>query len=73
MEGPAFWLAAVLAAALVGMAKGGLPVVGMLSVPVLALVISPVAAAGLMLPAAMVLTSVDIVPVLAIAPPTLAL
>ena len=27
MEGPAFWLAAVLAAALVGMAKGGLPVV----------------------------------------------
>jgi uncharacterized membrane protein YfcA len=50
MEGPAFWLAAVLAAALVGMAKGGLPVVGMLSVPVLALVISPVAAAGLLLP-----------------------
>jgi len=50
MDGPAFWLAAVLASALVGMAKGGLPVVGMLSVPVLALVISPVAAAGLLLP-----------------------
>jgi uncharacterized membrane protein YfcA len=50
MEGPAFWLAAVIAAALIGMGKGGLPVVGMLSVPVLALVISPVAAAGLLLP-----------------------
>ncbi|PZQ96737.1 MAG: hypothetical protein DI533_14205 [Cereibacter sphaeroides] len=50
MEGPAFWVAAVIAAALVGMAKGGLPVVGMLGVPVLALVMSPVAAAGLLLP-----------------------
>ena len=50
MEGFAFWALAVLAAVLVGMSKGGLPVVGMLSVPVLALVISPVAAAGLMLP-----------------------
>jgi uncharacterized membrane protein YfcA len=50
MEGAAFWAAAVLAASLVGMSKGGLPVVGMLSVPILALVIHPVAAAGLLLP-----------------------
>jgi uncharacterized protein len=50
MEGPGFWVAAVLAAVLVGLSKGGLPVVGMLGVPVLALVISPVAAAGLLLP-----------------------
>jgi uncharacterized membrane protein YfcA len=50
MEGPAFWMAAILASVLVGMSKGGLPVVGMLGVPVLALVISPVAAAGLLLP-----------------------
>ncbi len=50
MEGPAFWCAAVLAAALVGLSKGGLPVVGMLGVPVLALVISPIAAAGVLLP-----------------------
>ncbi|MGB3314225.1 MAG: sulfite exporter TauE/SafE family protein [Albidovulum sp.] len=50
MSGEAFWLAAILAATLVGLAKGGLPVVGMLAVPVLALVISPVAAAGLLLP-----------------------
>ncbi|MFN6924662.1 MAG: sulfite exporter TauE/SafE family protein [Tabrizicola sp.] len=45
-----FWAAAVIAAALVGMSKGGVPVVGMLGVPVLALVINPVAAAGLLLP-----------------------
>lgn len=50
MEGPLFWSLAVLAAVLVGMSKGGLPVVGMLGVPVLSLVISPVTAAGLLLP-----------------------
>jgi uncharacterized membrane protein YfcA len=45
-----FWAAAVVAAVLVGLSKGGLPVVGMLGVPVLALVMNPVAAAGLLLP-----------------------
>lgn len=50
MEDLGFWAAAVLAAALVGMSKGGVPVVGMLGVPVLALVINPVMAAGLLLP-----------------------
>jgi uncharacterized membrane protein YfcA len=50
MDGPGFWAAAIVAAALVGASKGGLPVVGMLGVPVLALTISPVAAAGLLLP-----------------------
>lgn len=45
-----FWVAAVIAAALVGMGKGGLPMVGMLGVPVLSLSISPVTAAGLLLP-----------------------
>lgn len=50
MEGTAFWIFAVVAAGLVGMSKGGLPVVGMLAVPVLALVMHPVAAAGLLLP-----------------------
>ncbi|MEY4984976.1 MAG: hypothetical protein RIR62_3242 [Pseudomonadota bacterium] len=50
MEGTGFWLAAVAAAVLVGMGKGGIPVVGMLGVPVLALSISPVTAAGLLLP-----------------------
>lgn len=50
MDGGFFWTVAVLAAILVGMGKGGLPVVGMLGVPVLALAISPVTAAGLLLP-----------------------
>ena len=50
MEGLAFWTAAVVASVLVGMSKGGLPAVGMLGVPVLALVINPVTAAGLLLP-----------------------
>ncbi len=50
MDGTTFWVVAVVAAILVGMGKGGLPVVGMLGVPVLSLVISPVAAAGLLLP-----------------------
>ncbi|MBC7141585.1 MAG: sulfite exporter TauE/SafE family protein [Rhodobacteraceae bacterium] len=48
--GPEFWVAAIAAAVFVGLSKGGLPVVGMLGVPVLALAISPVAAAGLLLP-----------------------
>ncbi|WP_347313675.1 sulfite exporter TauE/SafE family protein [Defluviimonas sp. SAOS-178_SWC] len=50
MAGPEFWGVAVIAAIFVGMSKGGLPVIGMLGVPVLALAISPVAAAGLLLP-----------------------
>jgi hypothetical protein len=45
-----FWIAAVTAAVLVGLSKGGLPVVGMLATPVLALFMPPVAAAGLLLP-----------------------
>ena len=43
-------LLAALAAFLVGLSKGGLPAVATLGVPVLALVMSPVAAAALLLP-----------------------
>jgi uncharacterized protein len=50
MDGWMFWTLAVTAAMLVGMGKGGLPMVGMLAVPLLSLVISPVTAAGLLLP-----------------------
>ncbi len=50
MEGLNFWVAALVAAVFVGMGKGGLPMVTSLGVPVLALVISPVTAAGLLLP-----------------------
>lgn len=50
MEGAGFWAAAVVASVMVGLSKGGLPVIGMMGVPVLSLFISPVAAAGLLLP-----------------------
>jgi uncharacterized protein len=50
MEGSVFWAVAIVASTLVGLSKGGLPVVAMLSVPLLASVMPPVAAAGLLLP-----------------------
>lgn len=50
LEDFAFWALAGLAAILVGLSKGGLPVVGILAVPLMALVMSPVVAAGLLLP-----------------------
>lgn len=45
-----FWAAAIFAALVVGMGKGGLPVVAMLSVPVLSLVMDPMLGAALILP-----------------------
>lgn len=50
MSGWEFWVVAVIAAVLTGIGKGGVPIVGALTVPMLSLVISPVVAAGLMLP-----------------------
>ena len=50
MTGWEFWIVAVIAAVMTGIGKGGVPIVGALVVPVLSLVISPVTAAGLMLP-----------------------
>lgn len=46
----AFWVAACVAAFLVGAGKGGMPMVAMLSVPILSLVMSPMAGAVLLLP-----------------------
>ncbi len=46
----AFWLAACAAAVFLGLGKGGVPMAASLAVPALALVISPIAAAGLLLP-----------------------
>lgn len=46
----AFVVAASLAALLVGLSKGGLSMIGSLATPVLALVVSPVKAAALLLP-----------------------
>ncbi len=45
-----FWIVAGLAAFLLGLSKGGVPVVAMMSVPLLALYMDPALAAGLLLP-----------------------
>lgn len=45
-----FMLAAGLAAFFVGMSKGGVPMIGSLAVPTMALFMSPITAAGLLLP-----------------------
>lgn len=45
-----FWLLAALATFLVGASKGGLPGIGILAVPILSQAVSPVMAAGLLLP-----------------------
>jgi uncharacterized membrane protein YfcA len=45
-----FWVLAGLATLFVGSSKGGLPLIGTLAVPLMALQISPVVAAGLLLP-----------------------
>ena len=50
MDGTLFWVFAAVATFVVGVSKGGVPGVGILAVPILAQVISPVVAAGLMLP-----------------------
>jgi uncharacterized protein len=45
-----FYILAAIATLFVGASKGGLPLIGMLGVPLMALQISPVVAAGLLLP-----------------------
>lgn len=59
---PWFYAAAVPAMILLGLAKGGFASMGMLAVPILALVISPVQAAGITLP---ILIFSDIIAVVA--------
>lgn len=49
MLDPVFWLA-VMAAVLVGLSKGGLPSIGMLAVPLLAMSMAPMQATVLLLP-----------------------
>ena len=50
LHDPAFFLAAFLSVTLVGLAKGGFSGLGALGTPILALAISPVAAAAILLP-----------------------
>ncbi len=49
-QGVLFWVLAFVSALLVGASKGGVPGVGILAVPILSQAISPIVAAGLLLP-----------------------
>ncbi|MEJ0013711.1 MAG: sulfite exporter TauE/SafE family protein [Bauldia sp.] len=62
LDNPWFYVAAVPAMIILGLSKGGFTAVGLIAVPILALVISPVQAAGITLP---VLVLSDIVAVIA--------
>lgn len=57
---PVFYLAAVPAVILLGLSKGGFSGVGLLSLPLLALVISPIRAAGIILPILLVQDAVTV-------------
>jgi uncharacterized membrane protein YfcA len=50
MDGLIFWFMAVFAAFFVGLGKGGVPVITAMAVPFMSLVMSPILAAGLLLP-----------------------
>jgi uncharacterized membrane protein YfcA len=50
MDGLTFWFMATLAAFFVGLGKGGVPVITAMAVPLMSLVMSPILAAGLLLP-----------------------
>lgn len=50
MDGFSFWIVAFIAAFCVGLGKGGVPVITATAVPLMSLSISPVLAAGLLLP-----------------------
>jgi len=50
MENVSLWVLATCAAVFVGIGKGGLPVMAALAVPSLSLIMSPITAAGLLLP-----------------------
>jgi len=61
LEDPWFYAAAIPAVALVGLSKGGFGgAIGMLGVPMMALVISPIQAAGIMLPILLVMDAVSL-------------
>ncbi len=45
-----YWIVACIAAFFMGLSKGGFPIIAMLSVPLMALIIDPAMAAGLLLP-----------------------
>jgi len=60
LSDPVFWLAAIPAVLLMGLAKGGFSGLGLLSIPLLCLVMPPVQAAAVMLPILIVQDAVSV-------------
>ena len=60
MTEPLFWVCAIIAVLLTGISKGGFGGVALLAVPLMALTISPVRAAGIMLPILIVMDVVSV-------------
>ncbi|RKQ72097.1 hypothetical protein DES40_1434 [Litorimonas taeanensis] len=60
IEDPIFWIAAIFAVLITGVSKGGLGGLGLFAVPIMALTISPVQAAGIMLPILIVMDWVSL-------------
>lgn len=60
LSDPAFWLAAIPAVLLMGLAKGGFSGLGLISIPLLCLVMPPVQAAAIMLPILVIQDAVSV-------------
>lgn len=60
IDNPFFWLTACVAVLITGISKGGFGGVAILAVPLMALTISPIAAAGIMLPILVVMDGFSI-------------
>ncbi|ATE67072.1 sulfite exporter TauE/SafE family protein [Rhizorhabdus dicambivorans] len=60
LHDPWFWLLGLLAVTLIGLAKGGFSGIGMLGMPLMALAVSPVQAAAILLPLLVVQDAVGI-------------
>lgn len=60
LHDPAFWAVAIVAVLITGVSKGGFGGLALLAVPLMALVISPVQAAGIMLPILIVMDWVSV-------------
>lgn len=60
IDSPLFWITALIAVLVTGVSKGGFGGIAILSVPLMALTISPVVAAGIMLPILVVMDGFSI-------------
>jgi len=60
MESPLFWVAAVAATLITGISKGGFGGLALFAVPIMALFISPIQAAGILLPILIVMDWVSV-------------